>query len=164
MIQNQVKDAAAKLVTGIHRAVFTASGGRVGGRVMRMPVVMLTTTGRKSGKRRTTMLTSPVQEGENVVLVASYMVLITHSLKVEWFIVVMACLASIGDSLRRLSKVNNVLQKANAAAGRIFEVPHRDFVSFSSRKTSLIISNGENGEEHFAIVPLLTITSAMARA
>jgi len=72
MLQNQVKDAAAKLVTGIHRAVFTASGGRVGGRVMRMPVVMLTTTGRKSGKRRTTMLTSPVQEGENVVLVASY--------------------------------------------------------------------------------------------
>src|SRR5439155_1088195 len=72
MLQNQVKDAAARLVTGIHRAVFTASGGRVGGRVMRMPVVMLTTTGRKSGKRRTTMLTSPVQEGDTVVLVASY--------------------------------------------------------------------------------------------
>ena len=72
MLQNQVKDAAARLVTGIHRAVFTASGGRVGGRVLRMPVVMLTTTGRKSGKRRTTMLTSPVQEGDTVVLVASY--------------------------------------------------------------------------------------------
>ena len=72
MPQNQVKDAVAKLVTGIHRVVFTASGGRVGGRLMRMPVVMLTTTGRKSGKRRTTMLTSPVQEGDNVVLVASY--------------------------------------------------------------------------------------------
>src|SRR5438132_133697 len=72
MLQNQVKDAAARLVTGIHRAVFTASGGRVGGRVMRMPVVMLTTTGRKSGKRRTTMLTSPVQEDGRVVLVASY--------------------------------------------------------------------------------------------
>jgi deazaflavin-dependent oxidoreductase (nitroreductase family) len=37
-----------------------------------MPVVMLTTTGRKSGRQRTTMLTSPVQEGERVVLVASY--------------------------------------------------------------------------------------------
>ncbi len=58
----------------------------------------------------------------SVVLVASYMMLITHSLKFEWFIVVMACLISIGDSLRRLSKVNNVLQKANAAAGRIFEI------------------------------------------
>lgn len=37
-----------------------------------MPVVMLTTTGRKSGQKRTTMLTSPVHDGERVVLVASY--------------------------------------------------------------------------------------------
>ena len=33
----------------------------------------------------------------------------------------MACLATIADSLRRLNKVNNVLQKSNAAAARIFE-------------------------------------------
>ena len=53
---------------------------------------------------------------------ASYMVLVAHSLEVTSFFLVMACLASIGDSLRRVSKVNNVLQKANAAAARIFEV------------------------------------------
>ncbi len=57
-----------------------------------------------------------------VVLVASYMCLIRHSLEVTSFFLVMACLASIGDSLRRVSKVNNVLQKSNAAAARIFEV------------------------------------------
>ncbi|HZK81576.1 MAG TPA: ABC transporter ATP-binding protein, partial [Humisphaera sp.] len=57
-----------------------------------------------------------------VILFASYMVLIAHSLEVTSFFLVMACLASIGDSLRRVSKVNNVLQKANAAAARIFEV------------------------------------------
>jgi hypothetical protein len=50
------------------------------------------------------------------------------------------------------------------ASGRLFEVSQRDFVSFSTRKTSLIISYEENGTEHFAIVPLLTITTAMARA
>jgi hypothetical protein len=54
--------------------------------------------------------------------------------------------------------------KIQTAAGRVFEVPHRDFISFSTRKTSLIISYEENGTEHFAIVPLLTITSAMAPA
>jgi hypothetical protein len=54
--------------------------------------------------------------------------------------------------------------KIETASGRIFEVPHRDFVSFSTRKTSLIVSYDENGTEHFAIVPLLTITSAMAPA
>jgi hypothetical protein len=54
--------------------------------------------------------------------------------------------------------------KTEIASGRVFEVPHRDFVSFSTRKASLIVSYEENGAEHFAIVPLLTITSAMAPA
>ena len=54
--------------------------------------------------------------------------------------------------------------KIETASGRIFEVPPRDFVSFSTRKTSLIVSYEENGAEHFAIVPLLRITAAMARA
>ncbi len=66
------KDAAARVITGVHEFVFKTTDGRLLGRVFGMPVVMLTTIGRKSGKRRTTMLTSPVQDGEKVILVASY--------------------------------------------------------------------------------------------
>src|SRR5947208_8932190 len=66
------KDAAARFLTGLHGSVFRATDGRLLGRVAGMPVVTLITTGRKSGKPRTTMLTSPVQEGDKVVLVASY--------------------------------------------------------------------------------------------
>lgn len=36
-----------------------------------MPVLELTTTGRKSGQRRSVMLTSPVQQGDAIVIVAS---------------------------------------------------------------------------------------------
>ena len=36
-----------------------------------MPVIELTTTGRRSGKQRTTMLTSPYQEDTTLVVVAS---------------------------------------------------------------------------------------------
>jgi hypothetical protein len=54
--------------------------------------------------------------------------------------------------------------KIETASGRMFEVPHRDFVSFSTKKTAVIVSYEENGAEHFAIVPLLTITAAMVRA
>lgn len=36
-----------------------------------MPVVELTTTGRRSGERRATMLTSPVRDGDAFVVVAS---------------------------------------------------------------------------------------------
>lgn len=56
-----------------------------------------------------------------IVLTATYMVLVSHSLSRESFLVIMVCLGGIGESLRRVSKVNNVLQKSNAAAQRIFE-------------------------------------------
>jgi len=57
-----------------------------------------------------------------LILVASCMVLRWHTLQKEQFFLVMICLSSIGDSFRRVSKVNNVLQRSNAAAARIFEV------------------------------------------
>lgn len=53
--------------------------------------------------------------------------------------------------------------RIETASGRVFEVPHRDFISFSRNKTALFVSFEEKGEDHFAIVPLLTVTSAMAR-
>ena len=66
------KDLVAKCVTTVHRTVFDLSKGRLLGGAKGMPVVKLTTVGRKSGQRRSTMLTSPLVEGDNVVLVASY--------------------------------------------------------------------------------------------
>ncbi len=53
--------------------------------------------------------------------------------------------------------------RIETASGRVFEVPHRDFISFSPRKTTLSIFYEENGEEHFALVPLPTVTSAMVK-
>jgi deazaflavin-dependent oxidoreductase (nitroreductase family) len=67
-----VKDLSAKVIVGLHREVFMRTGGRIGGSGFGMPVLILKTIGRKSGKERTTMLTSPVQDGETVVIVASY--------------------------------------------------------------------------------------------
>ncbi|HEV7300108.1 MAG TPA: ABC transporter transmembrane domain-containing protein [Tepidisphaeraceae bacterium] len=56
-----------------------------------------------------------------VVLFASYLVLEAHTLEKTTFFLVMVCLGGIGESLRRTSKVNNLLQRSNAAATRIFE-------------------------------------------
>ena len=58
-------------MNAIHRGVLAVSGGRLGWRAGGMPVVRLTTTGRKSGQRRTVMLTSPLQQGDGIVIVAS---------------------------------------------------------------------------------------------
>ena len=64
-------DLQLKTMNTIHRAVLTLSAGRLGWRAAGMPVVELTTTGRKTGEPRTVMLTSPVQEGDAIVIVAS---------------------------------------------------------------------------------------------
>ena len=47
------------------------SGGRLGWTVADMPVLELTTTGRRSGRPRSVMLTSPYREGDRIVIVAS---------------------------------------------------------------------------------------------
>lgn len=64
-------DLALKAMNATHRLLLAASGGKIGWSAMGMPVIELTTTGRKSGQPRTTMLTSPLQEGSTIVIVAS---------------------------------------------------------------------------------------------
>lgn len=66
------KDAFYKVGTGIHRAFFNASKGRIFNKAFGMPVAELVTTGRRSGKERSTMLAVPITEGDRLVLVASF--------------------------------------------------------------------------------------------
>lgn len=64
-------DLALKSMNAVHRAVLALSGGHLGWRVSGMPVLRLTTTGRRSGRPRTVMLTSPLRVGDALVVVAS---------------------------------------------------------------------------------------------
>ena len=64
-------DVVLKAMNLLHRTVLTMTGGRLGSRMAGMPVVELTTIGRKSGQPRTVMLTSPARLGESLVVVAS---------------------------------------------------------------------------------------------
>jgi len=64
-------DFTLKTMNALHRGLMKASFGRIGWTAAKMPVVELTTIGRKSGEPRTVILTSPVQEGDTYVVVAS---------------------------------------------------------------------------------------------
>ena len=64
-------DTAFKAVNVLHRNLFEATKGRLGGSVAGMPALILETTGRKSGKRRSAMLTAPIERHGDIVLVAS---------------------------------------------------------------------------------------------
>jgi deazaflavin-dependent oxidoreductase (nitroreductase family) len=57
-----------KLFSKLNVLVYRASGGRVGGRFKAAPVLLLTTTGRKSGKQRTTPLLYAEDAGRYVVV------------------------------------------------------------------------------------------------
>lgn len=64
-------DALMHGMNRIHRMLQRVSGGRLGWSIAGMPVLELTTTGRKSGARRTSLLTSPLQTAGGYVIVAS---------------------------------------------------------------------------------------------
>ncbi len=62
--------AAQRAATRLHSFVYRATGGKVGGQLVGSPVLLLVTTGRKTGERRTSPLLY-LEDGENLVLVAS---------------------------------------------------------------------------------------------
>jgi deazaflavin-dependent oxidoreductase (nitroreductase family) len=64
-------DLTLKSMNAVHRTLLWLSRGRVGREFAGMPVLELVTTGRRSGRRRAVMLTSPVQRGDTYVIVAS---------------------------------------------------------------------------------------------
>ncbi|MBM3675185.1 MAG: nitroreductase family deazaflavin-dependent oxidoreductase [Actinobacteria bacterium] len=64
-------DGFLKTMNAVHRVMLKVSFGHFGWHLLGMPVLELTTTGRKSGEPRSVMLTSPWQEGATYVIVAS---------------------------------------------------------------------------------------------
>lgn len=69
-MNKKVYNSISKVVTSAHIALYKASGGRAGGHIGKMQVLLLTTTGRKSGKQRTKPL-GYVKDGDDYLLAAS---------------------------------------------------------------------------------------------
>lgn len=62
--------AAQRAATKLHSFIYRATGGKVAGRLFGSPVLLLITTGRKTGARRASPLLY-LEDGESMVLVAS---------------------------------------------------------------------------------------------
>ena len=60
-----------KTMGAVHRTLYRASGGRVGGSAWGLPIVLLTTTGRHSGKQRTNPLCA-LPHGDDFVVIGSF--------------------------------------------------------------------------------------------
>ena len=69
--EERIGTLAVRAMSAVNTLVFRASGGRLGSRFLRgAPVLLLTTTGRKSGEQRTTPLIY-LEDRAGIVLVAS---------------------------------------------------------------------------------------------
>lgn len=65
-----VRRRLIRALWGFHRWLYRATGGRLGGRIVGMPVLLLTTMGRRTGRRHTTSLTY-LPHGTNFVVIGS---------------------------------------------------------------------------------------------
>ena len=64
-------DLFLKGMNTVHKTILALSGGKLGWTAGNMPVLELTTIGRKSGQPRSSMLTAPWSDGETMAIVAS---------------------------------------------------------------------------------------------
>jgi deazaflavin-dependent oxidoreductase (nitroreductase family) len=70
-VRERARRSLIRTLGRVHRAVVRVGGGRVLGRVAGMPVLLLTTRGRRTGKQRTVPLTY-LRDGVDLVVVGSF--------------------------------------------------------------------------------------------
>ena len=95
-----------RLIGRIHTRIYKFSGGRIGAKFMKtVPVALLTTRGRKSGKLRTVPL-GYIRDGNSVVVVGSKVGCSTHAM---WFLNLQAdprCRIQVGSEVdERVARV-----------------------------------------------------------
>ena len=66
-----MRDRAVKRWSALHRVVYEVSGGRVGRRLVDNDMLLLTTTGRASGRSHTVPLLY-LRDGDSLMVIASY--------------------------------------------------------------------------------------------
>lgn len=67
---SRISAQAQRVLAGLHALIYRTSGGRLGGRIVGSPVLVLVTTGRRSGSERHTPLLY-LPDGDDLVIVAS---------------------------------------------------------------------------------------------
>jgi len=100
--QERIARPIVKMMSHLNRWIYSVSGGRLGGKWMYgAPILLLTTTGRKSGKPRTTPLLY-LADGDNIVLVASMGGMSKHPLWYHNLVANPDCEVEIGRNSRKM--------------------------------------------------------------
>ncbi len=108
-----------------HRALIKVTGGRFGWRGSGMPVLQLTTVGRRSGEPRTVMLTAPIHTEDSYVVVGSRGGTDVHP---AWYFNVQAnpdvTVAVRGATLEMRARVADAVERAELWSKVVADFPH----------------------------------------
>jgi deazaflavin-dependent oxidoreductase (nitroreductase family) len=69
--RTRLKDTLFRVATALHRELYRRSDGKVAGKMFKSPLMLLTTTGRRSGQPRVTPLMC-VRDGDRFLAIASF--------------------------------------------------------------------------------------------
>lgn len=122
-------------MNAIHRTLLTVSFGKVGWSAAGMPVLELTTIGRKSGTHRSCMLTSPLQIGDTYVIVASRGGDDHHP---AWFLNLQAhpeVQVSIGGAPKQPRRARIASSEERAAMWPQITAKYRNYAGYQARTT-----------------------------
>jgi deazaflavin-dependent oxidoreductase (nitroreductase family) len=68
---SRFSDGFVRVMSRVNIALYRGTRGKIGGRVGKAPILLLTTTGRRTGAKRTTPLLY-LRDGDRIAVVASY--------------------------------------------------------------------------------------------
>ncbi len=130
-----------KWMSSVNTWVYQKSGGKIGGKFMSgAPVMLLTTTGKKSGLPRTKPLLY-LRDGDNVVCVASQGGRATNPLWYENLLAEPTCTVQIGDDVdERRARTATIVEKERIWP-RLVEMYSNfdDYQSWTDRKIPVVI-------------------------
>jgi F420H(2)-dependent quinone reductase len=133
--------------------LYRLTGGGIGGRMQSMPVLLLTTTGRKSGKKRTVPL-GFLRDGSSYVIIASYG---GQPRNPAWFLNLESEPSATIQVKRRQMQVQAQTanpEKRRELWARLMEVApgYSNYQKRTSREIPMVILHpvGERGEERSA--------------
>lgn len=101
-LPDPVISIGAQMLENGHRVALKVSGGRWPRRVMGMQPVELHAVGRKTGQRRSTLLTAPICDKDRVVLVASKGGYTDHPIWYKNLVANPDVELSVGDRVRKM--------------------------------------------------------------
>ncbi len=126
-----MRDSHVRLLSRVHRMLFRVTGGRIGRRLVKNDMLLLTTTGRRTGRSHTVPLLY-LEEGDTTVIIASFGGRDRHP---AWYL---NLLTTPSVSVQKAGKIFTATARTTSSTERVIWWPrvvaaYADYQSYQTR-------------------------------